>query len=354
MLLTATLLGASRGWLRYDAELAALRLLKPKLLAIDVRRDASWTADWYRRVGLEYNNLALRGLKFDQHVVTDDDLRLVAKLRRLESLSVPVGDYSASALEPVWALPELQCVTVWRPEPTWEYVRSGPPRNVAPGLGRSGPTARFEFSLERFTLSEGHFSAVALAPRLTSLTIERVPIRATFLAKLPADSPLVELNLPFTNVDDEALRKLAALRSLTKLNLRGTKASGAGLSRFKKLADVDLGGLHVTNATLDELKALPLTDLSLAGCQLDDGWVDQIVAMPMLERLEVTSRTLSTDDMTRFAAVRPKLRLLFPTLTGDYNPWSPGPLVPPANYTGDPAESPAAKYGSDPPPNKRL
>jgi hypothetical protein len=141
---------------------------------------------------------------------------------------------------------------------------------------------------------------------------------------LAALKSLTALNLGNTKVTDAGLKELAPLENLTTLGLKGTQVTDAGLKELaplKNLTELHLSGTQVTDAGLKELAPLKnLTDLYLTASQVTDAGLKGLAPLKNLTTLHL-DRTQPVADprgqkahpsWTRVNAADGNFRALFP------------------------------------------
>jgi hypothetical protein len=94
-----------------------------------------------------------------------------------------------------------------------------------------------------------------------------------------------ELDLSGLPITDAKLEQFRTLPGLRVLNLAGTAVTGAGLEQFKNLQRLDLRGTAVTDAGLQVLEGLTeLRELNLMNTRVTDAAVDRLrQALPLLK-----------------------------------------------------------------------
>jgi Leucine-rich repeat (LRR) protein len=118
-------------------------------------------------------------------------------------------------------------------------------------------------------LNDTGVKELAALKSLTTLDLSLNNVTAAGLKELAALKNLSALNLSRTNVTDADLEELAALKNLSTLDLSWTNVTDAGLKKLaalKNLATLDLSATNVTGAGIRELAVLKnLTTLYLRG-----------------------------------------------------------------------------------------
>jgi hypothetical protein len=249
---------------------------------------------WLRRLlGPEFFDTVL-WVRLNKTAVTDADLRLVARLDRLEFLDLYSTSISDAGLFELRHCRRLKSLTLSETTVTDDGLRHLPNMPYAAGVSLGG-TAVGDEGLYHLRGQRGLVHLELRATRVTSRGIRHL---------LDCDA-LEVLSLRDTAVDDTALETLAMLRSLNELDVTGTKISGRGLralcEKFPE-ADVqgyliDLGGnpehkfsftatqwapLVARVVALDGEDRLKLIDLRW--CNFDD---EQLAALHALKHAEL-------------------------------------------------------------------
>lgn len=132
-----------------------------------------------------------------------------------------------------------------------------------------------------------------LAPDLPTLWIDTAAVAPTLDAAaferliVPLGPWIGELSLARAPLGDEVLAALATFPALTKLDLRATRVTSAGLARLAGHAR--------------------LTELVLAQTALDDAAVTTLTGLPALARVTLWKAGLSAEAVARLRAERPTL-----------------------------------------------
>jgi hypothetical protein len=106
---------------------------------------------------------------------------------------------------------------------------------------------------------------------------------------------------PLNQISDNGLSKLADLRDLKGIDLRGTQISDKGLATLasmKQLMWIQLDGTTVTGSGLSSLQSLPrLWTLELNGCELDKGVFEILSQFKALSCLGLRNTLTSDADL---------------------------------------------------------
>lgn len=185
--------------------------------------------------------------------ITDADMRLLADLRRLESLEFYETRVSDDGLRPLRDLKGLTRL-VFDPQIT-------------------------DAGLEHLS-DLGH---------LTTLDLINTRVRGEGLSHLSGLSRLKDLYLTSTPLGDRGLQEIAAMRSLEKLYLNYTQISDAGLRHLSGLKD--------------------LTVLCLSGTRISDAGLEHLTGLTNMERLELDGTEVSDAGVRTLQAALPNARI---------------------------------------------
>ncbi|MBI1914345.1 MAG: hypothetical protein HYS12_06350 [Planctomycetes bacterium] len=125
---------------------------------------------------------------------------------------------------------------------------------------------------------------------------------------------LVELSLAQTQVSDDGLASLAALKQLRRLVLDGTTLRGTGLARLKDLPE--LVELRLGCPTLTDLGIKPLGELkrlqklSLAGSGVSDEGLASLSGLDKLQELDLTGTRVTAEGIAALKKALPKCKVL--------------------------------------------
>lgn len=199
------------------------------------------------------------------HVEDDSagtQIALLAKLTRLESLSLGGKALDDSHLELVGPLPKLKYFSVAAPKVT-SAAAIGAIKD-SPGLQSLG--------FARGTLQDESLGALTSFEHLESLVLSRVEISDRAMEAIGKLTRLKSLNLSYSRFSDAVLAELVALKSLHRLVLSYSTVTNEALAtigRMKQLEILRLDGLPLTNADLEALRPLSnLRALSLRSTQI--------------------------------------------------------------------------------------
>lgn len=250
-------------------------------------------------------------------MLTNAGLASIARLTSLEVLDLSrASSITAQGLEHLAALGRLRVLSLMGVRPL-----------AAAGVA---PLARLA-ALEELDLSFTDINDEALGvivkgtPKLKRLRLDGAKLQGPGLAALEPLKALEELSLrSCEQLDDEALKRLANVRSLRMLELTRSQVTDAGVQALRGLTLRHLGlsiNDAITDASLPALRGIEtlealmlgstaITDAGLAalagapalrtlvvpGTQLGDGMVEHLAKLPALEGLDLSRCARLTDD----------------------------------------------------------
>ena len=190
------------GSIQYDYEIGMYARSSP----------AGW--EWLRRLAGDEYFQDVVFVKLDQTQVSDDDLRIIGKLRRIKTLSLNGTSVSDEGLASIRGL-EL------------DYLGLIGTKVTSAGIRRLRPPRKG--SIVMLADSSAGDEALPNLAGCVHLALDGTPITSQGLQHLSGFKILRRLSLQRTAVDDEAVPFLSQLTSLVWLNLTDTKMSGEGL-----------------------------------------------------------------------------------------------------------------------------
>jgi internalin A len=142
-------------------------------------------------------------------------------------------------------------------------------------------------------VTDSDMGALAALPSLTRLDLSMTRITDRGLLELKTASNLTDLNLYYCElVSDQGIAVLKGWQHLKRLNLRGTKITDSTLqflNRLTSLEVLDIGFAQVTDSGLAQLNALSnLKELSIGGNKLTDAGLQALRQMPALANLDLS------------------------------------------------------------------
>ena len=145
------------------------------------------------------------------------------------------------------------------------------------------PTVAFGLSLSRADVTDSALKELAGLKSLQRLDLSVTQVTDAGLKELAGLTGLQTLNLDVTRITDAGLKELSELTNLQTLELNSTQVTNQGLkelARLTKLNTLDLGFAKITDAGLKELAALKnLQELDLPRTQVTDAGMKALVAL---------------------------------------------------------------------------
>jgi hypothetical protein len=281
---------------RHQTELAILRQLDEE----EVRKvGESPTSEW-----ADWDDVAPAWLRGDDDKsfldvfvqvvaidVDDEQLEQVVGLRGIRSLSI-WGRLSGRQLKLLEGLDELQALNL-------AYASSEPTEDFEP----VDPEAEEDCSLTLPPL-----------PKLRGLNLYHAWFSGDGLEHLER---IEVLGLSYTEVDDDAMKKLADLRHLRSLSLDGTTVSDDGLRHLAHLTTLEALWLWETptgDKGLQHLAGLSNLRELRTGPNVTDTSVSLLGKLRKLEHLDLRDTGMTADGVARLKEVLPNCRI----------DWSPG------------------------------
>lgn len=179
-----------------------------------------------------------------------------------------------------------------------------------------------ELDLNRSQVDDVALRLVAAFPDLTDLSLEETRVSdagARLLAQIASRGRLQWLNLYRTRVGDAGLEELSSIESLRHLPIGETRVSDTGLASLAKLEQLEYLGLRgnaITDAGLEPISRISgLKALNLAETQVTDAGIRRLRPLRKLEKLWLW-RTAVTDGAIEDLAILSTLRELHVTGTG--------------------------------------
>jgi Leucine-rich repeat (LRR) protein len=195
----------------------------------------------------------LRELTLQLVEVTDESLRPLAELKKLESFHLLHRGrgqrVTSKGIAFVAEMPKLRSLTLGRIESLDDEV-----------LSHLENVAELELlNLDQATITGAEIHRLARLPKLTTLNLIGTKVDDEAMEKLSKLPQLESLDVSGTNVTDDGLRHVAALKNLRELRLFGNAISDAGMEHISSLAQLEelmIGNTNVTDAGLEHLEKL--------------------------------------------------------------------------------------------------
>jgi Leucine-rich repeat (LRR) protein len=264
-----------------------------------IRRGARFGADregWIKQV------------RFYGPEVTDDDLPVLARFKRLQSLFLLNTRATSAGIERLRAShPTLKVLPDFR-TPIAEEVEA-----VA-ALQSCGADIRYdpEGYVQNVQFTDENLRDDALAPlsaltRLEGLGLRSPHITSEGLLHVEHSTSLQLLWLWYSPLSDAALERIKGLTHLKNLAMQGPGITDAGvpaLRGLKSLTNLTLKNTSVTGATLAQLDLPALQQLDLGGSPINDAGLEKLPQWPALKRLNLTASEVSDDGLRHLLQVR--------------------------------------------------
>jgi Leucine Rich Repeat (LRR) protein len=273
---------------------------------------------WLRRaIGDDYFQTVVR-VKLDKTKITDDDLRLIGKLRQVHTLSLNFTDVSDAGLAHV-----RDCRKV-------RYLGLAETKVTSAGVAHVTRMKEIEdLILQHARVDDRGVECLRGLPHLSYVNVGDTQVTAKCvdsLAQLPA---LRGLNLSGTAVDDSAVPYLLAMKHLGEGSLSGTRLSGAALLELddsRPQLEVDAETADCSDMRFDGAKGeltfkqlttrmqnlndedrLKLVDLS--GTQITDQHLLSLYGLNNLEMLDIRNTRVSDEGVKSLSAAIPNCQV---------------------------------------------
>jgi Leucine-rich repeat (LRR) protein len=175
-----------------------------------------------RRIGDEFFQEVV-WVKLDETKVTDDDLRLIGKLRGVTSLSLNFTAISDQGLAQIAQMSQLKYLGLSRTRITSRGIRDLAEMKDLQNLHIDGTQ-----------VDDGGLETIGSFANLRMLGLGGTQVTSTGIGQLSRLPELRFLSLSLTTVDDAVLDDLVALPKLEILSVDGTQLSGQGLLTLRE------------------------------------------------------------------------------------------------------------------------
>lgn len=276
---------------------------------------------------------SLTGLHFNgKHRLRDSDLALLARLERLEELSLCRGGLSSAGLGRLAQLTNLSRLRFWGDSITDDIVAqlkgvsSLKNLNLAhsqitdAGLSHVSAMTGLEIlALYGCNITDKGLAHLGSMPSLKMLNLSGCPpgsidinnprISDAGMAHLKRARTLERLDLPNTGISDKGLAHLSELSNLRSLSV-GLRTGLSGLpnhygdegvkslAKLRRLETLRIGGPHVTDAAMPDIASLSsLRELALYGCPITREGLSFLTALKSLEGLSIHRADLKKADL---------------------------------------------------------
>ncbi len=250
-------------------------------------------------------------------------------LHYLNLHGLPVSD---EQLREIQNLPNLTYVILYDTKVTAagvkEFAAAAPQCKVDWAGGVVEPTAvADDRAAVEWALGVGGAVQIAGAGRVVKAAdLPKTPVKARMLL-LPSNSPkitdqslaavkdlrhLTELHMTDVAIGDAGIAHFGKCRQLTGLFIPYTPVSDAGLNVFAgcNFKKVNLTGTKVTGAGLDALKnSIDLDSLNVGGLSVTDADLARLTTFEKLKELSLDGTKVTAAGVAKFAAARPECRI---------------------------------------------
>lgn len=274
---------------------------------------------WLRRlVGDEYFQ-EVGYINLEKTKVSDEDLRLISKLRRTQTLSLGRTDISDAGIEFIRGMSELNHLGLLKTKVTTEGILRLPQSREWRSLGLTD-TSVGDAALSNLT-------------HCKILSLEGTPVTSQGVKKLAESKSLTMLALHRTAVDDEAVPYLAQIKTLASLSVWETKISGEGLYTLRdalpkceietmgKIADfrgqfnplgpgpTGSGWQQAVAGLLERNHSRKLKLLVLADPLVKDGHLATLEGLDHLDTLDLRGASVTEEGVEKLQKALPKLKI---------------------------------------------
>jgi Leucine-rich repeat (LRR) protein len=232
---------------------------------------------------------------------TDAMVARICELRQLTGLELSDEKLTDDTLRMISGLPRLQLLEIGG-----EFTDAG----VA-HLERLTTLKHLELDSEHIT--DQGLAHIGRLHDLQLLCLSSTQLTEKGFAKLAASPKLSYLSLRHSEISDDDLRGVAELTSLEGLDLTGAWIKDAGvehLSRLMNLRRLYLTNTHVTDDAMPHLvKLTKLEEITLDGTQVTDDAIAFLAQLPNLREIELENTRVTVAGLEQFKTA-PKLREL--------------------------------------------
>jgi Leucine-rich repeat (LRR) protein len=264
------------------------------------------------------------GLFLGTTKVGNADLKVVARFKKLQVLTLGFTPVTDQGLDALIELPNLHTLDLYKTQVTRQGLKAlakvqslrmldlGDTPLTKAGVKEVARLGNLEVLDLCYTpVTDEWLGGLAGLQTLHTLSLRKTQVRGTGLKLLSDLASLRTLDLEETPLTEAGLKEVAGLKNLQALNLAQTKVTNDGLkalARCKRLQSLDLSRTQVTGAGLKPLEKLKrLRTLSLSEIPITDEGLKVVSNLKNLQRLYLFSQMKYADPaLKRLARVTEK------------------------------------------------
>lgn len=164
--------------------------------------------------------------------------------------------------------------------------------------------------LHDVTITESNFKTLARMKGLQNLDLSYSDMNDEKIGKLLGLTNLVELDLSSTLVRGMTLEKLAALKKLEELDLARTRIHDFAVAKIVRacpnLTRLDLGGTYITDDAILKVKNLRrLTYLKVSKTGISNKYLDSLLELKNLRKVQLSSTQVTRAKALSLHAAKP-------------------------------------------------
>ena len=241
----------------------------------------------------------LQWLRLSGAGITDDSAKHLKGLQRLKMLGLLFTDMTNDGLACVENMTTLDALDL-----------RGSARIGDPGLARLKKLTRLTtLKLQTTNVTDAGLDHLQGMSALTTLALEQAVLTPAGLEKVGKLFPkLEELSLlGCATVDDDGVGRLAALRRLRRLSLRGTQARGPGLAKLNApdLEKLDLSQTPADDEAMANIARFPqLKWLNLWATQIDDKGMKHLAGLTRLAWLNFDNTRIGNEGIKHLVGLK--------------------------------------------------
>jgi hypothetical protein len=231
--------------------------------------------------------------------VTDDDLKLLARLPQLKKIHLNATQISDAGLKALAPLKQL------------EFLNVMGTRITDAGLAEVSRLTRLqEIWLSSTGVTDAGLKHLVGLPDLGVVYLDSTEVSDAGLKELAKLPKLWDLRLDRSRVTDAGMKELAAFPELQMLSLNDLPLTDEGIKHLaghKKLWFLMLDGTQVTDAGLKDLgKIGSLKHLYLEQTKVSDAGLPALAGLKYLERLDLRETAVTEAGVAQMAKALPK------------------------------------------------